>query len=371
MKNIGRMVQRMVRRSAPGAPPGTVSPPAPDAIETRIRVLGYGPDGMLEEDDADVDRAHALLADWTVVWIDVVGLADTEMLVALRDRFGLHPLVMEDVVNTGQRPKIEEYGDYDFIVMRIVSTDPSAPSDQLAMVLKDNCVITFQERPTGTLEPVRGRLRRTMGRIRNSGSDYLAYAVLDAVIDHYVPVLDTYGEQVESLEREIIARPDPGLVGDIYELRHHVEELRRAIRPVLDVVARLHNEEVPLFTAEVMPYLRDCHDHVVRLVDGVDHLRVLAAGLMELHLSSMSQRMNEVMKVLTIISTIFIPLSFIVGLYGMNFDPTISPWNMPELSWRYGYVFVLGVMFVMVMLMLIYFRRKGWLGGTPRPRPPA
>ncbi|ACY14652.1 magnesium and cobalt transport protein CorA [Haliangium ochraceum DSM 14365] len=369
VKNLGRMVQRMVRRSAPGAPPGTVSPPDATAVETHIRTMAYSPAGLSEEEGVGVERCVQLCEGEETVWIDVVGLASTDLLVELRDRFGLHPLVMEDVVNTGQRPKLEEYEDYDFIVVRIVSPEPSEAPEQLSLVLKDNCVMTFQEHRNDSLEPVRTRLRRSMGRIRHAKSDYLAYAVLDAVIDHYVPVLDRYGERIEALEREIIFRPDPVLVAHIYELRHEVEELRRAVRPMLDVVGRLHNEEVPLFSEEVMPYLRDCYDHTVRLVDNVDHQRVLAASLMELHLSSMSQRMNEVMKVLTIISTIFIPLSFVVGLYGMNFDPTVSPWNMPELGWRYGYLFVIGFMVAMVLLQLVYFRRKGWLGGGPKHPP--
>lgn len=340
-------------------------------MATRIRVIAYGPEGMHEERDVDVARTLELRDQWAAVWIDVVGLAHNEALTQLRDGFGLHPLVLEDVVNTGQRPKLEEYEDYDFIVLRVVPPELGERTDQLSLVLRQNCVITFQERHHDCLEPVRERFRRNMGRVRQSGPDYLAYAVIDAVIDHYVPELDRISERTEALEREIITRPDPGLVARIYELRHHIQELRRAVRPVVDVVSRLHNEEVPLFSREVKPYLRDCFDHAVRLADATDHHREMAIGLMELHLASMSQRMNEVMKVLTIIATIFIPLSFVAGVYGMNFETSASRWNMPELSWSWGYPAVLGLMALMVAGMLLYFYFKGWLGqrGSRKRRP--
>jgi magnesium transporter len=364
-----RHTMRTVRRSAPGAPPGTVSPPEPTALATRIDVVAYGPHAMVEEQGVDLARVAALRtsgpatgsATWPVMWVDVLGLADNAVLAELGALFALHPLVIEDVVNTGQRPKIEDYREHDFIVLRIVPRDIAGHTEQLSLVLLRDCVITFQERPSGYLQPVRERLRRGLGHLRSGGADLLAHAVLDAVIDHYVPVLEHYDERLEVVERQIIARPDPSLAGRIYELRHELQELQRTVVPLLDVVGRLHNGEVARFSAETMPYLRDCYDHAIRVEDALDHLREATLALMELHVSSMNQRMNEVMKVLTIIATIFMPLSFVAGIYGMNFDRS-SPWNMPELGWRWGYLAVLGVMLLMVTGMLLYFYRKGWLG---------
>lgn len=353
--------QRAVRRSAPGAPPGTISPD-PTATATRVHAIAYDRDRLLEEEDVDMARVAALRSDWPVVWIDVVGLGSTETIQHIQEGFSLHPLVIEDVVNVGQRPKLEEYEDYNFLVLRLADTALPGLTEQLGMVLKGNSVITFQERPSAHLDPVRDRIRRCMGRMRSSGADYLTYAILDAVIDHYVPVLDEYGQRTDALEQEIMDRPDPGLVARIHDLRHEINQVRRAVRPMLDVVGRLHNEEVPLFSREVKPYLRDCLDHVVRLMETLDSHKDIAHGLMDLHLSSLSQRMNEIMKVLTMIATIFIPLSFITGLYGMNFDPQASPWNMPELEWGYGYPYAISLMVALVSGMLIYFRRKGWLG---------
>ncbi|GAB4510718.1 MAG: magnesium/cobalt transporter CorA [Haliangiales bacterium] len=367
-----RHLKRAIRRSAPGAPPGTISPPTPTALPTRIGVTAYSPKRMLEEEDVELDRLDQIGQDWSVIWIDVVGLAATDTLTQLRERYHLHPLVMEDVVNVGQRPKVDEYDDHDFIVLRLIeptalSADTTVEvslehSEQLGIVFKEGVVLTFRERPSEHLDPVRARIRRGLGRIRSSSADYLTYALIDAVIDHYMPVLDILGERIEGLERQILTRPAPSRITDVYDLRYAVQTLRRIIRPTLDVVGRLYHEEVPLFSREIKPYLRDCMDHAIRLVDAVDYQRETSNGLTDLHLSSLSQRMNEVMKVLTIISTIFIPLSFVAGVYGMNFDPGASPWNMPELRWAWGYPFVIGLMATMVVGMLIYFHRKGWLG---------
>jgi magnesium transporter len=380
-----RHTMRSVRRSAPGAPPGTVSPPEPTALATRIDVVAYGPDTLIEEEGVDMARLAELCAAgpadepadapadapgrWPVVWIDVLGLADNQALADLCALFDLHLLVMEDVVNTGQRPKIEDYDDHDFIVLRVVPSDIAGHTEQLSLVITERCVITFQERPGDYLDPVRDHLRRGLGHLRSAGPDYLAYAIIDTVVDHYVPVLEHYGERLEALERRVISRPHPSLASRIYEVRHEMQELQRTVVPMLDVVGKLHGGEMPRFSAGTRPYLRDCYDHVTRIEDAVDHLREATLALMELHVSSMNQRMNEVMKVLTIIATIFIPLSFVAGVYGMNFDRRASPWNMPELGWRWGYPAVLGLMLLMTAGMLIFFYRKGWLsnGGAHRP----
>lgn len=358
---------RSMRRSAPGSPPGTITPD-PSAGTTHLHAIAYDRERVIEEQDVSAARIAELRTAWPVVWVNVVGLGNTETIQAIQTMFSIHGLVIEDVINAGQRPKLEEYDDYNFIVLRVVDTGLPALTEQLSMVLKGNCIITFIERATAHLDPVRERIQRSMGRLRSSGADYLAYAILDTVIDHYVPVLDELGDRIEALEQEIMAQPDPDLVGRIHDIRHEIHLLRRTARPMLDVVGRLHNEEVPLFSHEVKPYLRDCLDHVVRLLETLDSHQDIAHGLMDLHLSSMSQRMNEIMKVLTMIATIFIPLSFITGLYGMNFDTKISRWNMPELESPYGYPYALGLMLALVSGMLLYFRHKGWLGDRGRKK---
>lgn len=352
-----------MRRSAPGSPPGTITPD-PTADTTHVHVIAYGREQVLEEQDVSIARVAELRAVWPVVWINVVGLGNTETIQTIQNMFSIHGLVIEDVINVGQRPKLEEYDDYNFIVLRVVDTTLPALTEQLSMVLKDNCIITFTERATAHLDPVRERIRRSMGRLRSASADYLAYAILDTVIDHYVPVLEELGDRIEVLEQEIMAQPDPDLVGRIHDIRHEIHLLRRTVRPMLDVVGRLHNEEVPLFSHEVKPYLRDCLDHVVRLLETLDGHQDIAHGLMDLHLSSMSQRMNEIMKVLTIISTIFIPLNFIAGVYGMNFDTGVSPLNMPELHWYFGYPAALLVMLTVAVALVFYFHKKGWFGSS-------
>lgn len=352
----------MRRRTPPGAAPGTLVAD-PEAQRTRIRLVAYGPERLAEHADADPADVAAMRKDWPVVWIDVVGLGDAETVRALGQQFGLHDLALEDVLNVHQRPKAEDFGEHIFVVTRMPEGGGTgAETEQLAMFVGPGFVLSFQERAGDAFEPVRQRLRREGSTARRSGSDYLAYALVDAAIDSFFPVLERYGEAVEALEDTVVAGPQESHAAEIHALKRELLTLRRAVWPQREMVNQLIRDESPLVAPATRVYLRDCYDHAIQLIDMLETYREIASGLTDIYLSSMSNRLNEVMKVLTIIATIFIPLSFVASLYGMNFDTT-SPWNMPELEWRFGYPFALGIMAAVAAGLLWWVRRKGWLGG--------
>jgi len=366
-RTTGRETSRGIvgarRRAPPGAAPGTlIADPA--AHPPAIDFIGYGPDAFEERTIADAAEVGALRGKWPVLWVNVSGLADIGTIQALGDLFGLHRLALEDVVNVHQRSKSEAYDDHVFIVTRIVAPAAAVATEQISLFLGEGFVLTFQERPGDCFEPVRDRLRGKRGRIREFGADYLAYALLDAAIDGYFPVLEAYGERLEALEDSVMANPEPGQGALIHEMKRDLLTLRRAIWPLREMANGLGREVSPLIGEQTRLHLRDCYDHTIQLLDVVETYREIASGLVDVYLSSTSARLNEIMKVLTIIATIFIPLGFIAGLYGMNFDPKVSPWNMPELSWYLGYPFALGLMALIAGGLLYYFRRKGWLGGA-------
>jgi len=267
------------------------------------------------------------------------------------------------VLSVHQRPKIEQYGEYYFIVTRMVRLGEHLETEQLSLFLGKNFILTFQEgRPGDCLDLIRERIRQKGGRIREAGLDYLAYALLDAIVDCYFPILEEYGERLEAFEDEILTRPYGDTVARIHEIKRNLLTLRRAIWPQRETFNTLLRDELPLVTNETRLYLRDCYDHVTQLIDLIETYRELGADLIDVYLSSISNRTNEIMRVLTVISTIFIPLTFIAGVYGMNFNPSASPWNMPELNWFWGYPLSLLLMAVVAFGQLIFFRRRGWLG---------
>ncbi len=333
----------------------------PDAPRSVIHVIAYGPEQCTEHDLADPQQLHAFIGQSPVIWVNVYGLGDGRTLNELKEIFDLHPLAMEDVVNLHQRAKVEAYGDHHFIVAQMISLNDRIETEQLSLFLGRNFVLTFEQRRGTALDVIRERIRKQGGSLRDHGADYLAYALLDAVVDGYFPVLERYGDRLELLEDDVIAHPDNHTIARVHAVKHDLLVLRRAIWPQRDAISVLFRESTPLVTDETRLYLRDCYDHTVRIIDLVETYRELGTGLMDLYLSSVSNRMNEVMKVLTIISTIFIPLSFIAGVYGMNFNAGASPWNMPELSWYFGYPFTLGLMAVVAVGLLLFFRRRGWL----------
>jgi magnesium transporter len=331
-------------------------------------VIAYGPDQIVELSPQAIEEIGRSPAGTRVTWIDVQGLGDVPMIRDLGVRFGLHALAIADIVHVDQRPKVEAYDTHLFIVVRMPQAGDRTSTEQVALIVGKDFVITFQERPGDCFDLVRQRLAQPASRLRQTGADYLGYALIDAIVDSYFPVLEHLGEQIEALESGVFDRPDPATISRIHDVKRDLLELRRAIWPQRELVNSLLREDTPFIQASTRIYLRDCADHAFQLMDVVEIHREIASGLVDLYLSSLSARMNEIMKVLTIIATIFIPLGFVAGVYGMNFDRSISPFNMPELGWRFGYPFALGVMVVMALGMLGYFWRRGWLGESRKQR---
>ncbi|HZW37587.1 MAG TPA: magnesium/cobalt transporter CorA [Candidatus Deferrimicrobiaceae bacterium] len=350
---------RRKRWHPPGTPPGTLAAhPEAEKQPVRITLFRYDAAGLEERALPPAEIPSLSIPESGVLWLDISGLSDPGVVRAVGEQFHFHPLGLEDVLNVPQRPKIERFEGHLLIVLREVRHPD--PPEQVSLFLGDRLVVSFQERPGDAFDPVRERLRQAKGQIRALGADFLAYALCDAVIDAFFPTLEKLGDEVEELEERLIASPSPERFHDIRRAKQRLLEVRRAVWPARDAMNELLREESPLIGAETRPYLRDCYDHTIQLMDMVETFREMAAGLVDEYMSSMSNRMNEIMKVLTVIATLFIPLTFIVGVYGMNFNPQASPYNMPELGWRYGYPAVLLFMAAIVAVMLMYFRRKKW-----------
>lgn len=299
-----------------------------------------------------------------VSWIDIDGVHDVELIGRLEQAFDIHPLVLEDIVNTGQRPKFEEFEDYLFLVVKALRRDESTgelTTEQISLVVGKGWVLSFHERPTHVLIPIRERLIETTPRVRFLNTDYLAYAILDAVVDHYYTVFEQFGDMIENLEEELVQHPASSTLTRIQHLKRDLISIRKSIWPMREVIGGLGRSEHKIINKSTVPYFRDLYDHAIQAIDTVETYRDLASGLLDIYLSSVNNRMNEVMKVLTIIATIFIPLGFLAGVYGMNFDTGISPFNMPELGLRYGYPIFWLVVLLVGGGLFWYFRRKDWI----------
>lgn len=342
----------------PGDMPGTIIVDA-DAPPPIIFLIDYNKTNVVRKQLNTPEECAPYLDKESVSWVDVQGLGSADILHRLAEVFDLHPLVLEDVVNVPERPKIEDYDDQLVIISRMVVPKEKVCgfySEQVSLVLGKYYLLTVQEEPEhDCLEGVRSRIEKGKGLIRSSGADYLAYTLLDAIIDGFFPVLELYGERIEELEEEVIVKPTPKTLQKIYKIRRELLQLRRAIWPQRDAINSLIREGNDLISDEVRIYLRDCSDHAVQVMDMVETYRELASGLMDVYLSAVSNRMNEVMKLLTVVSAIFIPLTFIAGLYGMNFE------YMPELKWHWGYPLCLIVMGAIAFGLILFFWRKGWL----------
>lgn len=344
-----------------------------DASPTELTLIDYSHNRASRQRLRSPEEAAQHLNTQSISWIDLQGLGNEDVLNRLGDVFHLHPLVLEDVVNVPQRPKVDNYPDQVLIITHMVmmapeidGENPHFNSEQLSFVLGKNYLLTVQEElDKDCLDPVRNRIRQNVGRIRQEGADYLAYALLDAVIDAYFPVLEDYGEYIESLEDEVIFNPTRQTVQKIYRVRRELMSLRRSIWPQRNALSQLVRDgSSNLISPNSRVYLQDCYDHVVQVLDIVETYRELTANLMDVYLSSVSNRMNEVMKTLTVISSIFIPLTFIVGVYGMNFNPNVSPLNMPELNAPWGYPLCWAVMISIGLALSYYFWKKGWFEGS-------
>ncbi|ACM20864.1 cobalt transport protein CorA [Geotalea daltonii FRC-32] len=353
------MAKHIKRSIKSGLPPGTlVHIGAKSDREIRITVMDYHAGGC-EEKEIKALKECVYYSDTSIVsWIDVEGLHEVEIVRQVGDCQGLHPLVLEDILNTNQRPKVEDYGDYLYIVLKMLHNGDGTGivAEQVSLVLGSNFVISFQEGMKGDVfNPIRERLRSGKGKIREMGADYLAYALMDAVVDNYFVVLERVGERIEELEDAVMADPRPETVREIHQLKREVILLRKAVWPLREVISALERRESKLISEKVVVYLRDLYDHTIQVIDNIEASRDMLAGMLDVYLSSISNRMNEVMKFLTIIGTIFIPLTFIAGVYGMNFQ------NMPELHWQWGYFACLFLMALVAVFLLIYFKRKRWL----------
>jgi magnesium transporter len=345
----------------PGTPPGTVII-SPVAHKPVMHVMAYNEKEFTESPITDIEEIRRYLSHWAVTWVNVDGLGDAQTIQRLGDMFGLHRLALEDVVEIQHRPKVDTYGDHLFFVTRMIEEGFPVRTEQFSIFVGKRFVLTFQERPGGCLDPVRKRIRESLGRIRNSGADYLAYSLIDAVVDAYYPFLDSFAERVEAIEEEVLSQPTPVTVSAIHKAKRDLMIVRRVISPTRETINSVLRDGGQPITEATRIYLRDCYDHTVHVLEMVELYREILAGLLDVYLSSVSNRMNEIMKVLTIIATIFIPLSFIAGVYGMNFDTGASPFNMPELRWKFGYLAFLLLVAGVAAFELSYFWRKGWLG---------
>lgn len=358
-------VQQAIR---PGDEAGTLKAPE-GAAPTRIRVLAYGPAGVVAREIADPEELRPLLEAHPVTWVDVTGLRDVGVLEKLGRIFNLHHLALEDALNVWQHPKVEEYGDHIVMVLRTVEDIGELNTEQLAVCFGERFVLTIQEREGDCLRPVRQRIREGVGRVRTWGPDYLAYAVFDAVVDDYYLKLERLGDRLEALENRALGRADAALLTDIQRVHHDVQTMGRMVRPMQEAMVELSRDPTPLMEKRVRPFLRDCCDHIAQILALNESFREAEVSIKSLYLSSLTHRLNERMRVLTIIATIFTPLTFIVGIYGMNFDPDSSPWNMPELRWTWGYPFSFAVMALVTVTILRYFHRKGMLKPEELPTP--
>lgn len=356
------MVNIHKRYHPPGTPPGTLkAKPANEANPLRIRLIDYCQSDIDIKDDVQAEDCAPYLESDNVTWVHVQGHPTEAVLRKLGDLFHLHPLALEDVLNTGQRPKIEPFTDQLFVVMSLpLIIEDLVEVHQISFFLNAKFLVSFCEVESPIFQPVVKRLRSDGSRLRDRGSDFLLYSLIDVVIDQGFPVLESFGLQLEAMEEQVLLDPDTSALEDIHAFKRELIMLRHMLWPQREVINRLLHDDHTLIQESTMVYLRDCYDHSIHVMEMLELYRDMTSGLLDVYLSSISNRMNEVMRVLTVIATIFIPLTFIVGIYGMNFDRTASNWNMPELSWPYGYIFVWAVMFAIVVSMLVFFRRRKW-----------
>ncbi|WP_026916280.1 magnesium/cobalt transporter CorA [Christiangramia portivictoriae] len=328
-----------------------------ETSETKLEVIDYNSQQYERYTSTSPDDAFNYVDEKSVTWFNIDGLNNIEEIEKLGDYYELHPLVMEDIVNTGQRPKIEEYQDYLFIVAKMLyHKDGEIENEHLSMIVGKNYVITFQESDGDVFDPIRERLETSKGRIRVKGADYLMFALLDAIIDNYFLVIDDLSDRIELLEESLFtSKPSDDIVYEIQDLKRNILRIRRAVFPLREVISRLEKMDSQIIDPQTGNYIRDLYDHIIQISENIEIYREMIWGLMDMYMTTISNKMNEVMKVLTIMASIFIPLTFIAGIYGMNFE------YIPELQWKYSYFVLWGVMIVIFFLMLYYFKRKKWL----------
>ena len=348
-------IQKKVIKKA-GSPPGTLIHLGEKKLENAIiKLINYSEESFEEKELDSIDECVPYKEKHGVTWVNIDGLHDIDIINSIGAQFNLHPLVLEDILNTGQRPKLDDMEDYLFIVAKMIYYNPDDDRmkfEQISFLLWENLVITFQEDIGDVFDPVRERLRKGKGRIRKMGSDYLLYTLLDALVDSYYGVLEKIGEKVESLEEDLMDSPNPDTLQVIHHMKGELVFLRRSVWPLREIIGSLEKDELNLISEKTTIFYRDVYDHTIQVIDTIETCRDIVSGMMDLFLSSVSNRMNEVMKMLTVIATIFIPLTFIAGIYGMNFE------FMPELKWHWGYPAVWAGMIIVGIVMFLWFKRK-------------
>ena len=348
-----------------GLPPGTPVHIGEKKVETvRISVIDYDEKNFETRELERVEECFPYKEKATFTWINVDGLHNTSVTQDLGMCYGWYPLIVEDILNTNQRTKMDIFDDYLFISLKMLTFNHGENKldvEQLSLIFGENYVITFQETQGDIFDPLRNRIKNSKGKIRKAGADYLAYALLDSVVDNYYAVLEGIGEVIEDIEEELVTNPSPDTLQNIHELKRELIYLRKSVWPLREIISGLQREETQLIKEATNIYLRDLYDHTIQVIDTVETLRDMVSGMLDVYLSSISNRMNEIMKVLTIFAVIFIPLTFIAGIYGMNFNTEKSPFNMPELNWYFGYPFAMGIMVAVGVGMLFYFKKKKWL----------
>ena len=342
-----------------GLPPGTLVYTGEKRTEkVKISLIDYGEKKYEEHEIDKIEECIPFKNKPSVTWINIDGIHQVDIIEEIGKCFDLHPLVMEDIVNSEQRPKIEDLENYLFLVVKMLQYDEkeqNIKAEQVSLILGSTYVISFQEREGDVFNIIRKRIKEGKGLIRKKDSDYLAYALIDSIVDNYFSILEKMGEKIEDIEGEVITNPSPETLQSIYSLKREMISLRKSVWPLREIINRMERGEMKLITKPTELFLRDVYEHTIHIIDTIESFRDMISGLLDIYLSSISNKMNEVMKVLTIIATIFIPLTFIAGVYGMNFQ------NMPELEWKFSYFIVILIMFFIGLCMVWYFRRKKWL----------
>ncbi len=340
-----------------GMPPGTLLHIGSNRSEkVKIKMLCYSGDNWVEKEFDKVEDLLKYKSTTEICWIHINGVHIINVIEKIGVAFNIHSLILEDIVNTNQRPKIEDNKDYLYIVIKMLHCyEKKIDFEQVSLIIGSNYILSFQENDNNTFEQIRDRIKSTTGKIRTRGADYLAYALLDCVVDNYYVALEYLGEKIEALEDKIMLDPQPKVLKEIHTLKNEMLFVRKAVWPLREIINALARGDSSLFKEDTLIYLRDVYDHIIQVIDSIEMYRDMVTGMLDIYLSNVSFKLNEVMKVLTIIATIFIPLTFIVGLYGMNFK------YMPELEWQWGYPAILCIMVIISGCMIIFFRRKKWL----------
>ncbi len=354
-------MRKFIKRSSKkaGSAPGTLVFVGEQKVENvKFTIIDYDADTLQETEVTSIEECLVFRDKKSVTWINISGLHDVEIIEKLGVKFNLHPLLMEDIVNTDQRPKLEDHDDYLIVILKMLYSEGQnhvTQHEQISLIVTPSVVISLQEKEGDVFDPVRQRIRKGKGRIRKSGTDYLAYALIDTVVDHYFKVFEEIGLKIEALQDQVLENPSPEILQAIQNLKREMIFIRKSIWPLREIISGLLRSESVLIKEDITTYLRDVYDHTIQVIDTTETFRDMLSGMLDIYLSSVSNRMNEVMKVLTIMATIFIPMTFIAGIYGMNFE------FMPELKWHWSYPVLWVVLITIFIAMVLWFKRKKWL----------